>query len=219
MGSTCPNCSVRQTAFAAEVGGEQSLHVSAERIATAPASQPPRSALALATLRRTTTPKPKEIMDNIPLLVVSGLLGLCILASLVGLLSPWLLKPGKGQGDHVAEVWLEWSLGRGSTMYRQRFATQKRAYLYVRVYAWALDLMLPRHYSSTDRYGRRIALRHDMSIMYGVRLATDAEKKDFQTIWSPGMPGTPAYSGEHADFHPLVVPRDQVSSTKPNLLL
>jgi hypothetical protein len=142
-------------------------------------------------------------MDNLPLLLVSGLLCLVVIACLLFMLLPWFLKPGKGQGEHVAEVWLEWSLGRGSTMYRQRFATQKQAYRYVRGYAWVLDLMLPSHYSSTDRSGRRISLSYDMSLNYGVRVATEDEQKDFRTVWSPGMPGTPSFSGENAGVHPV----------------
>lgn len=149
------------------------------------------------------------------LFVLVAVLALALLV----IFSPWLLQPATGKGHHVAEVWLEWSLGRGSTLYRQRFATKRQAYIYVRFYAWFLDFLLPTHFVSTGRDGRRVMVSHDMSIRYGVRLATADEQKDFRKIWSPSMPGTSSFSGEHAEAHPMTVANHQLNASEPDLRL
>jgi hypothetical protein len=52
----------------------------------------------------------------------------------------------KTKGEWVAEVWLEWPICRGSTMYRQRFRFRWMARLAVRFHALLLDAHLPTHY-------------------------------------------------------------------------
>lgn len=114
-----------------------------------------------------------------------------------------LLKPRANRtGDFVAEVWLEWSLGRGSTMYRQRFTTQKKAYYFVRLYAWLLDMSLPNAFRAQGRSGP-IWVPYGMDIKYGVRKISESERHVFNIVWTNGMPGQRDYAGEHQSLHPV----------------
>jgi len=91
-------------------------------------------------------------------------------------------------GAWVAEAWLEWEICRGSTLYRERFATIKDAERAARRGARCLDYFLPP--------------AEGMGIKWGVRRACEADGN--HGIWSPYMPGSKHYSGEHATVHPLV---------------
>jgi len=108
------------------------------------------------------------------------------------------------EGGHVAEVWLEWPLCRGSTLYRQRLATEPQAARFARRMARVLDLVLPTHWHSTDYVGRPCLERYDYGIQYGVRPLTQAEHTTFSPLWSPVMPGHRGHESEHADGHPLL---------------
>lgn len=120
-------------------------------------------------------------------------------------LAAWLFKPATGSsGTFVAEVWLDWEVCRGSTLYRQRFGSLAQATRYVTAYARLLDLLLPAHYSVTDRRGRVVPERYNYAIRYGVRAITDPEKASFRSFLSVGMPGGPLDTGEHASAHPLL---------------
>lgn len=105
-------------------------------------------------------------------------------------------------GPFVAEVWLEWEICRGSTLYRQRFRDQRCAERAVRKAAAKLDMALPSYYMDTDWSGRRVPYKYEYEIRFGVRpaVATDTTTR----IWSPVMPGTTNDSGEHRESHPLM---------------
>jgi hypothetical protein len=109
----------------------------------------------------------------------------------------------KKNGDWVAEVWLEWEICRGSTMYRQRFRFRWTAYLAVRLRALMLDLRLPTRYLDTDWSGNYCVFRYEYAIHYGVRRLAGSERERFHAIWSTELPGTKGYRGEHASAHPL----------------
>lgn len=148
--------------------------------------------------------------------VVFTLAGLLLVLGLGAILflthSKQLLKPRRGrQGDWVAEVWLEWEVCRGSTMYRQRFSQRWMAYLAVRFHALVLDGLLPTHYWSTDWSGRPCRYRHEYAILYGVRQVLPAEAQDFHPVWSEDLPGMRDFSGEHPMSHPLERFRQEVN--------
>ena len=90
-------------------------------------------------------------------------------------------------GPWVAEAWLEWDVCRGSVLYRERFNTMDDAARMAKGHARTLDYWLPR--------------RDGMGINWGVRRACDADTG--HAIWSPAMPGTRDYCGEHREAHPL----------------
>jgi hypothetical protein len=103
----------------------------------------------------------------------------------------------------VAEVWLDWGIGRGSTMYRSTAKSQRLAALKAKVATLLLDLLLPKFFWGPSRAGRPVRYSHDFCIRYGVRQATALEQKDGVTaIWTCSMPGSPGFSGESAAAHP-----------------
>lgn len=119
-----------------------------------------------------------------------------VLLSLVATKTGNYVPKKKDAGQYVAEVWLEWPICRGSTMYRQRFNTQRGAYLAVRLHALLLDWHLPRYYWDIDWVGRALQLKHDYGIYYGVRQLNDEEREDgVRAIWSPVLPGEKDFSG------------------------
>lgn len=110
-------------------------------------------------------------------------------------------EPGaQDDGPFVAEVWLEWSICRGSALYRQRFKDEQSAHRAARAAAKKLDRVLPTHYVDTDWSGRRVLLEHEYGIHWGVRPAT--ERDSTRRIWSPTLPGRSDFAGEHAMAHP-----------------
>ena len=90
-------------------------------------------------------------------------------------------------GAWVAEVWLEWEICRGSTLYRERFCRKEDAARMAESHARTLDAWLPQ--------------REDVGIAWGVRKACNADTG--HAIWSPCMPGSRGYCGEHREAHPL----------------
>ncbi len=117
-------------------------------------------------------------------------------------------RDAQDDGPFVAEVWLEWEICTGSTLYRQRFSSEKAAERAVRSAAAKLDAVLPTHYVDIDWSGRRVPYKYEYEIRFGVRRA--ASNESTARIWSPALPGTQAYSGEHATAHPLLNLRDSV---------
>lgn len=107
-------------------------------------------------------------------------------------------------GDFVAEVWLEWEICSGSTLYRRRFSDPVDAEHAVRKAAKALDDILPTHYRVEGYYGRTEWEKHGFSIRFGVRDIQESEKAHFRGIWSPHLPGESSFSGEHASAHPML---------------
>jgi hypothetical protein len=91
------------------------------------------------------------------------------------------------KGPWVAEAWLEWDICPGSTLYRERFDTRENAAWAAKAWAKELDWRLPH--------------RDDMGIKWGVRKACEFDTE--RAIWSPYMPGTRNYCGEHRNSHPL----------------
>lgn len=102
----------------------------------------------------------------------------------------------------VAEIWLEWPVCRGSTLYRRGFQSSTVAKYYVKVYAWLLDSILPRYYRDYDWSGNITSYEYEYGIHYGVRLPAPTEMLEVHTIWSPFMPGSKDSSGEHWIAHP-----------------
>lgn len=142
-------------------------------------------------------------MKDLMLVLFVVALGVGMLVACFPFLAPLLAKPGKSEGTYVAEVWLEWSLCRGSTVYRQRFKTMKQAAFFVRMYARLIDYMLPKGFVTKGRNGRPLYVSNDMGIKYGVREMSVQEQASFSVIWSPCMPGERGFSGEHASAHPV----------------
>jgi hypothetical protein len=134
-------------------------------------------------------------------------LGCAISLAILGLVwavsgAAWMTPRKVGRGDYVAEVWLEWDICRGSTLYRQRFAYEWQAALFAKLYAMQLDYVLPTHWRTTDYHGRLCWEKYEYGIKFGVRQVTPHERDNFQLIWSPVMPGHKDYAGEHATAHP-----------------
>lgn len=140
---------------------------------------------------------------SLPLIILlAGVVGAAVLGLLHLTRSPSGKERGAADdGPSVAEVWLEWPLCRGSTLYRQRFVDDASAERAARRAAQILDDVLPKHYADTDSSGNRILLEHEYGIYWGVRpaLAGDTTGR----IWSPVLPGRSDYRGEHARAHPL----------------
>ncbi len=138
--------------------------------------------------------------------------GVLTLTALAVLLLMQLLsarsKPAAVGKTYVAEVWLEWPICRGSTLYRASFRWRWWAIAMMRYHALKLDWILPTHYRASDWSGRAYLERHEYGIFYGLRQPTDFEQVHGVTsVWSPVMPGYSGYSGEHASAHPLNGPR------------
>lgn len=146
------------------------------------------------------------------MMTYAAVLGLLCLAIPLLCSGPLLIRKRrpKPSGRYVAEVWLEWEVCRGSTLYRQRFRSRTAAWLFVRWHALSLDLHLPRYYWDTDWSGRRVRYAYEYGLFWGVRKATSEEMHHgVSAIWSPALPGTKAYRGEHASAHPWE--REQLS--------
>lgn len=130
---------------------------------------------------------------------------LVLLVAGVSVLNTVSVRGTPGEGAHVVEVWLKWSLGQGSTLYRQRFRSRWVALLSLRYRAWLLDVVLPTHWVGEDYYGRRCVYPHEYGIAYGLRSPTADEcEHGVAGFWSPALPGCSGFSGEHASAHPLV---------------
>lgn len=123
-----------------------------------------------------------------------------LLVAAVGVLAVavWALgnPKAKKSGDWVSEVWINWEICAGSTMYRQRFRTKWTAYLAVRVRAFILDVLLPQFYWDTDWFGKPVRCRHEYSIHYGVRRLSELERPDFRVVYSTVLPGQKGSTAE-----------------------
>lgn len=121
--------------------------------------------------------------------------------------APAWMRPAlkKSVGPFVAEVWLDWEICRGSTMYRQSFRSKRMAALFAKFYAVMLDASLPKLYRVDDESdeGPRYE-RHQFEILFGVRTLVDGEVKRFTPVFTTTMPGYAGFNGEHRDAHPLL---------------
>lgn len=105
---------------------------------------------------------------------------------------------------YVAEVWLEWEICTGSTMYRQRFRSKRIAAVFAKLAAVIIDFNLPTAYRAEYSNGKPYYEKYGFDIRYGVREITDYEKSgNFTPVWSTDMPGTRKHKGEHREAHPL----------------
>lgn len=110
-----------------------------------------------------------------------------------------------GPRKWVAEVWLEWPLCRGSTLYRSSFRWRWLAMLSARWHAWRLDTELPRGWRDIDYLGRPYWEPYEFGVYWGVRRPTPRERRfGAYSIWSPKLPGHKGYRGEHPSAHPWV---------------
>lgn len=115
------------------------------------------------------------------------------------------LRHGDPGGTHVAEVWLEWEICRGSTLFRAAYATPARAARAAKLHAWLLHQLLPSHYRAEYSDGRPYLEPYDFEVLWGVRpLVAFEEQNGVTVIWSPLMPGTRSDRGEHRDAHPAL---------------
>lgn len=106
--------------------------------------------------------------------------------------------------SYVAEVWLEYEICRGSTMYRATAKTERGAMMKAKIAAMKLDLLLPKFYWDTDWGGRPCRYAYEFGIRYGVRQLSEREEKEGVTaLFSSSLPGTRRFTGEHASAHPL----------------
>jgi len=131
------------------------------------------------------------------LLVVGNL---AFWALIVGLILRWLRR-GTPNGAHLAEVWLEWEICTGSTLYRARFNRRWQAALAAKWHAVLLDWTLPTHYRAEYSNGRPYLEPYGFSLQWGVRAPTNSPQ-DSAAIWSPVMPGSQASTSEHREAHP-----------------
>jgi hypothetical protein len=105
--------------------------------------------------------------------------------------------------QHVAEVWLDWGIGRGSTMYRSSACSLRLASLKMKLAALVLNLVLPTFYWGPSRTGRPVRYKHDFTICFGARQLAAIELKDgVKTVWTVSMPGSRGFAGEPAHAHP-----------------
>ncbi len=149
-----------------------------------------------------------------------SILALCVPCFGMLLMHAHMLKPRKNRrGDWVAEVWLEWEVCRGSTMYRQRFRFRWTAHLSVRLRAILLDGVLPRFYRDTDWSGRPKMYEYEYGIHYGVRKLVEGEGQSFQPIWTDVLTGHRDHRGEHATAHPFERLKDELSGSFPGYKL
>lgn len=107
--------------------------------------------------------------------------------------------------SYVAEVWLEWPICRGATMFRATARTKTRALVKAKLRAAMLDLLLPKTYPGEDWSGRRVSYSYDFGIMWGVREPTAHEAQvGVVPIWTTTLPGHQGHAGENARLHPVV---------------
>lgn len=135
---------------------------------------------------------------------LSAALFALLFAVATGLALRWLRKGTnhhKNPGTFVAEVWLNWEICTGSTLYRARFHRRWQAAVAAKVHAMWLDWVLPTHYRAEYANGRPYLEAYGFAICFGVRQTTDLAQ-DRSNIWSPVMPGSSHSAAEHASAHP-----------------
>lgn len=135
-------------------------------------------------------------------LAAVGIVALVLFAGVFALTgSKWYAPRAGVHGQYVAEVWLEWSICRGSTMYRQRFASRTHAYLMMRLHAFLLDLHLPRYFWDIDWEGKALQVEHGYSLCFALRELTDEEAQSgVAPVWSSVLPGYTNYRGVPPGF-------------------
>lgn len=107
------------------------------------------------------------------------------------------------KGDWVAEVWLEWEICKGSTLYRARFATEERAARAARANAWVLDMVLPTRYKAEYSDGSPYWESYCYGIHFGVRKLTAYEQVNgVHQFYTDVLPGHKGHEGEHPSAHP-----------------
>jgi hypothetical protein len=106
------------------------------------------------------------------------------------------------QDRYVAEVWLEGEICRGSTLYRQRFLSERMARIHAKLHAFMLDFCLPKYYLVEDEWGKLRPRRFDCDIRFGCRQLTASEADTFAPLWSTVMPGYDGFKGEYREAHP-----------------
>lgn len=114
------------------------------------------------------------------------------------------LQAGDPDGTHVVDIWLDWEICTGSTMFRSAYATQARAVEAANYFAQLLDDRLPRTYSAEMCDGSKYREEYNFSIKWGIRQATEGERNHgVRRIWTSAMPGTTRHHGEHWMAHPF----------------
>jgi hypothetical protein len=114
---------------------------------------------------------------------------------------------------YVAEVWLEWPICRGSTLYRASARYKQVAWLKAKIAAMLLDLVLPRFYRDTDWSGRPRRYEFEYGIHFGVRQTTAQEKQEgVRDFLNFSMPGSRRFKGEHSLAHPLNHPLNEAQT-------
>jgi len=115
-------------------------------------------------------------------------------------------------GPYVAEVWLDWEICRGSTLYRQSFHSKRMALLFAKVYAVMLDASLPKLYRVDDSEEGCPCFEHyNFEIKFGVRSMLESEASRFTPFFTSTMPGFAGFAGEHREAHPLLAKRDELA--------
>lgn len=141
-----------------------------------------------------------EILPELVLgAVLTAVVGLALLNAVLRLAASPL------QGEHIAEVWLEWPICRGSVMYRQRYRWKWMAVADMRLRASMLGLVLPKYWLSTDNRDRVIRVEYPYGISYGIRRPTACEfLMGINSVWSVRLPGQAEHSAEHREGHPIL---------------
>jgi hypothetical protein len=138
---------------------------------------------------------------GIPLFIGMSIMAFVALGPPLFLVAP---RRKRTVGPFVAEVWLDWEICRGSTLYRQSFHSKRAAAIYAKLYAVMLDMTLPKYYPAEGWDGRVYYEKYDFEIRFGVRAIVPSEVERFAPIFSKIMPGHSGYSGEHREAHPLL---------------
>lgn len=125
------------------------------------------------------------------------------------------LRAADARGDFVAEVWLEWPVCRGSTLYRGRYATRARAVDHARRAAQVLDSVLPRTYRAEDWGGKPYREAYDYGVRFGVRPLTTHEREfGVREFLETSMPGHKGHQGEHRCAHPSLREPDSAAAVQ-----
>lgn len=109
-----------------------------------------------------------------------------VLARLLACVAP---RRPDDTGEYVAEVYLTWFFGKGSTLFRQRYASMQRAQRAARLQARFLDLILPKYYWAEDWSGRKYKEAHEYGINWSTRRIRDNERESFPEIDRRVLPG------------------------------
>jgi hypothetical protein len=109
-----------------------------------------------------------------------------VLARLLACVAP---RRPDDTGEYVAEVYLTWFFGKGTTLFRQRYASMGRAQRAARLQARFLDMILPHYYWAEDWSGRKYREAHEYGINWSARSILDGERENFPAIDRHTLPG------------------------------